>query len=280
MGLSPAAVLYDASGNPVAVTLDGTVYKLETLGKLRSVDGTIINPAKEDGNLQTLAGKDFATDARLELVRSILSNIKDTDGIRKIVDPLPVGNNLLGQVKITDGTFTAAVTPANKLRVDTGVSRVGLVSAKLTNESGSENMNVNGSLTPVIFRWSPAADFDVEGIDLTLVVEEPTINFGTTFFGIAGLTNGFLVEVKSNDVISTIVNAKYTRDFFHVSAPGGLDLYVASPDIMKVTISLSGIIFKKAGTYPTDDFVRVTVRDRLSNLNYIVGSFKGTKVSY
>lgn len=66
MGLSPAAILADASGNQVGIILDGTVYRLQTVGKLLNVAGTQINPATED----------------------TLALIKDTAGIKKITDPV------------------------------------------------------------------------------------------------------------------------------------------------------------------------------------------------
>lgn len=77
-GLSPAAVLVDEDGNPVEVTLDGSVYKIEVLAKSRKADGTVVNPATED----------------------TLSLIKNTDGVKKITDPLPAGDNNIGNVDI------------------------------------------------------------------------------------------------------------------------------------------------------------------------------------
>ena len=66
MAKSPVSILYDESGNPVGVVLDGSIYRLQVQTKVVRVDGEQINPATEE----TLAA------------------IKDTDGIKKIVDPL------------------------------------------------------------------------------------------------------------------------------------------------------------------------------------------------
>lgn len=336
--LSPAAVLYDVSGNPVAVTLDGSVYKLETFGKLRRADGTVVNPATEDGNLASikaktdaiptdpakesgklttidghldvnlstraletggnlaaLAGKDFSTqttlaalltafnaedfasETKLELVRAIVASIKDADGIKKITDALPVGDNIVGRIKISDGSEVAAVTPSLRLRVDPRSVAKGLVYTRLTSGGGSEALNINGSGTPVVFTWNPG-DADVEGMELVIVAEEPTIAFGTTFFGVTGLANGFLIEGKSEDVAFPLGNAQYTRDFFHLAPSGGIDLYAASPDIMRVMISLSGLVFKKSGTYISPDYIRITVRDNISSLNYLKAEIHGIKI--
>lgn len=77
------AVLYDDSGNAVAVVLDGSVYRLETVGKVLNASGAQINPATQE----TLAA------------------IKDTDGVKKIVDALPAGANEIG--KVAQGTKAA-----------------------------------------------------------------------------------------------------------------------------------------------------------------------------
>lgn len=73
-------ILYDGSGNPVKITQDGSDYKIEVLSKTRNASGTIINPATQE----------------------TLVAIKDTDGIKKIVDALPAGTNEIG--KVAQGT--------------------------------------------------------------------------------------------------------------------------------------------------------------------------------
>lgn len=83
MAKNPAIILYDAEGHPVSVVADGGVYRLASVGKLLDVDGNIITPAK-DGSVTSLG--------------TILTAIKDTAGIKKIVDPLPAGTNTLGKV--------------------------------------------------------------------------------------------------------------------------------------------------------------------------------------
>ncbi len=77
MGLSPAAVLYDASGNPITVVSDGGDYRLAGVNKVVNASGSQINPATQE----------------------TLALIKDTDGIKKIVDALPAGSNEIGRVR-------------------------------------------------------------------------------------------------------------------------------------------------------------------------------------
>ena len=85
-----ARVLFDENGNAIKVTLDGSDYKYEFLGKLRNAAGTIVNPATED----TLS----SADTKLGTIDGVLDSIKDTDGIKKITDELPAGTQEIGSV--------------------------------------------------------------------------------------------------------------------------------------------------------------------------------------
>ncbi len=66
--------ILDDDGNEVAVILDGSVYRLQTLGKLINSSDTIIDPATE-GTLVT-------ADGRLATIDSTLDAIKDTTGAK------------------------------------------------------------------------------------------------------------------------------------------------------------------------------------------------------
>lgn len=87
--LSPASILYDVAGNAVGVIQDGSVYLLAVTSKIRNAEGSTVNPATEDtldlvktktdnldvalstrakedgGRLESLDGKDFATETTL-----------------------------------------------------------------------------------------------------------------------------------------------------------------------------------------------------------------------
>src|SRR5512147_2136973 len=98
MSDSPASVLVDpADGASLKVVTDGSDRKLDITTKVRKSDGTIVNPATED----------------------TLALIKTTDGIKKIVDPLPAGTNNIGDVDI------ASALPAG----DNNIGNVDIASA-------------------------------------------------------------------------------------------------------------------------------------------------------
>jgi hypothetical protein len=65
--LSPASILYDAEGHPVGVVLDGALYRLQVEAKLAT-------------------GHGLATEATLAAIR-------DTDGIKKITDPIALSGD-------------------------------------------------------------------------------------------------------------------------------------------------------------------------------------------
>lgn len=112
--------LVDNSGNVIGVVLDGAVYRLRTESKIvRASDGAQINPATQE----TLAA------------------IKDTDGIKKIVDALPAGTNNIGDVdlassipagsneigKVAQGTKAAAANAWPLYIVDSSGNTVGVI---------------------------------------------------------------------------------------------------------------------------------------------------------
>ncbi len=136
-----ARVLVDVSGNAFSSVLDGAIRRLQVATKiLRASDGAQINPAAEDGNLATLTGKDFATQTTLAAIKAktdnipsdpsreggkltaleaLITAIKDTDGIKKIVESLPAGDDILGKLKLIDrdGAHIARVLEDGRLTV-------------------------------------------------------------------------------------------------------------------------------------------------------------------
>lgn len=125
-GLSPAAILYDAAGNPVSIVEDGGVYRLSGLTKVLSSGGSQIDPATE-GTLSSRASEATLAlaDGRLATIDSVLDAIKDTDGVKKITDPLPAGTNEIG--KVGQGSRAAAGAGWPQYIVDASGHAVGLV---------------------------------------------------------------------------------------------------------------------------------------------------------
>jgi hypothetical protein len=291
----------DDSGNVQVLSFDGS--ELETTGKSKNVAGTEINPATED-TLATLAtetkleavrallasldGKDYATqttlaallvdtgqiETLLTTIDGVLDSIKDTDGIKKITDPLPAGTNNIGKIVLTDGTYDVDVSSSGRLAVAISTDAKGVVNEYLE-YSGSIDM----ATTPTKqFVWNPGSTHDVEGASLVFVIEDATIRFGDKFGGISALSNGVLVEVKASDASYTLANVQRTREFLQLADSGGFEVYSATPDALKASLSLEGFVFRKSGTYANPDYVRVTIQDNLGGLSFMSALFKGREV--
>lgn len=180
------------------------------------------------------------------------------------------GNPTIVTVKGGASSNLASVNNANRLLVDAQISSAGAgaINEFLLNGTSPE-MAVDGETTPVVFEWTPGATYDVETTGLSLVVEDGSLKFGEYFMGEDTLPNGVLIEIKSNDVVYQIANLKRTREILQETAPGGFDLFVASPNVVRGYFGIGGLILKKAGTFTTDDYVRLTVRDDLSKLDHM-----------
>lgn len=105
MGLSPASILYNSDGSSaLKTTQDGSDWKLELLSKIRNAAGTIISPA---------------TETTVAAVETLLTAIKNTDGIKKIVDALPIGSNVIGKIILRNPSNTLDLgDDTNPLRID------------------------------------------------------------------------------------------------------------------------------------------------------------------
>lgn len=168
---------------------------------------------------------------------------------------------------------------ANKTQTPAGVSKV--VNAALKNGSSS-NMAVNGSVTPQVFVYSTPNNFSAEVSVLSLLLEtNNSVAFGNKFVDntIATLTNGLLLEIKSDDVEFTLQNCKRTRDLVELTEGGKFDIVLGTPNFFRVQLWLpSKLKLCRQGTHPTDDFIRATVRDNLSGLQFMEIFLQGVKL--
>lgn len=135
----------------------------------------------------------------------------------------------------------------------------------------SSNMAVNGSVTPVVFLITPdtlkdrfigSARFNANGNG---------IKFGQFLSINTNLTNGILVEVKSDDIVKTFLVIKSTDDMKHLfSFPAEsfiLHIQSGRDDVTAEFNFSAPFPLRKIGTFATDDYLKVTVRDNLSTLS-------------
>jgi len=144
-------------------------------------------------------------------------------------------------------------------------------------DDASVEMAIDAESTPVVFTWNPGSK-DVYGMALVMAMEDAAIDMGDAYAGIDSLDNGVLIEIKAEDVEYEIANIKTTREYNQLAEPGSFELIVTTPDNMNVHLSLDGFTFKADGTYGSADYVRVTIRDDLSNLVHQSALFKGVEI--
>lgn len=162
-----------------------------------------------------------------------------------------------------------------------GYTAAKLIAGTLKNGSSS-NLAVNGSGTPQVFSRVPGATYDEEIGVLCLIAETSNaLAFGNKFIDstIGTLANGLLIEGKCDDVEFTWQNCKRTRDLLELASQGGMDIITGTPNVFHCHFWLPDRLrLAKQGTYPNDDYLRVTVRDDLRAFSYMEVFFQGVKL--
>lgn len=131
------------------------------------------------------------------------------------------------------------------------------------------NLRVNGSVTPVDFLINSSATKERFFTSLRFIATGNGIQFTNFLSKNSALTNGVLVTVRSNDAEVSFPAIKTTEDFasFFSRGTSDFDLFdVAGTDYFRATLSFAAPfqLFKQ-GTFSTDDFIKVTIRDDLSS---------------
>jgi hypothetical protein len=214
-----------------------------------------------------------------------LALIKDTDGIKKITDALPTGDNWIGKVKVGDGTNNASIIQDGaiyRLAVNVPVISSSSLTTNVSQllRSGSPNMNVDGSVTPAIFTKGSDATYDISLVALNIGFSTGNFDWNGAGFGDGGsLTNGLLIEATVNNGVSiTLANIKLNEDFTRIcSIPTITQAGVT--DHMLIVFNFTGTLSLKAGTA---DNIKMTVRDNLAlaarDVKYLTATVLGNLV--
>lgn len=147
---------------------------------------------------------------------------------------------------------------------------------------GSEDLNVNGSTTPVEFivPADPSKDLVVNSLIFEAFAGGIKID---KFLSLNNaLTNGILIEVKAEDEVFQFLPITTTSEFdaHFAYGPGrSFEIVFASGNDSMVTRygPDTAFIIKKQGTYASDDYIKVIVRDNLNSIakiNFIASGAK------
>lgn len=142
-----------------------------------------------------------------------------------------------------------------------------------TTGGSSHDMGINGATTPVVFKLSnnasydPTRDFIVT--ELRIEATANTITNGSDkYVGVNALTNGHLIQVRSDGALEYDENMLAMHDIFHSFSFGvgsKFDLQISSGDDVLVAVFARPFFIRKVGTFATADDIIVTVRDDLSS---------------
>lgn len=175
--------------------------------------------------------------------------------------------------------FEANFKPYANRSVDDIPSK--LIANSIKTSGGSANLAVNGSVTPVVFEYNPPTGFDVEVIALSLLFEDTTaISFGNKFVltGIGTLANGLLLELKAGDITTSPWQLmRRTRDIIEICED--FDIVTGTVNFLRAKIRLPKAMYlSRAGTFTNPDYIRLTVRDDLTSLDFAEAHFQGVKL--
>lgn len=130
----------------------------------------------------------------------------------------------------------------------------------------NNNMAINGSSTPVIFKYAPAPGEVLHVSELQIYLSDNgTIVEGGFGSGIA-LTNGMLIDSEVNSTITTFYNVQNNTDLsltFRISPERSQ--FLTDKNFIGFRVFDPAIIL----TGDNNDEFRVTIRDNLSGLNLI-----------
>ena len=177
---------------------------------------------------------------------------------------------------ILDGTVYRIAVDANITKNTTNPKVGKFISAPVLN-GGSPDMNVNGSITPMIFSLTPPINKKWVIHRLLLLIEDNAMSWNK-FGGISPLTNGVKIDYDDNAIQTDIshTNIKKNRDF--VIESYDTNIKSESTDLLSMRWT-----FKKSGTPlvmlgSTNDEFRFTINDNLTGLIYFHAIIQGYEV--
>ena len=307
-------------------TIDADTSNLDVALSTRASEATVATLATETKLeavrvlLASIDSKDFATqttlvaaDAKLATIDSVLDSIKDTDGVKKITDPLPAGTNEIGKVaqgtkgsganawpgvlydaagnvitSITDIEdpaekrlqTEARLAPGSIVNIGTGVPADpgDLVISFLTDSGGDHNMLVDGSVTPVAFTFEPPTGVTISVQEILVIFTADDFAFdGASFGPNTALANGIKVETTLDGTTTEIFNIIQNEDYLRI--PGRIPLVnnTGPKDVLGAAFQFGGLLKL---VQADGDNITITVRDDLTSvkLKYLTATVFGATI--
>lgn len=138
--------------------------------------------------------------------------------------------------------------------------------------TGSSDLRVNASLAnPQSFYIASELEKDLFVENLIFDAQANGIKFGKFLAQNSPLNNGIIVEIKSDDQITQFPLIHTTEDFKNkwaaLSGSGAafrIDVQAGSDELLAILSFPNPFIVRASGTFSTDDYVKVVIRDNTS----------------
>ena len=157
----------------------------------------------------------------------------------------------------------------------------GLFISQFEDSGGSIALNANGSNIPIKFEI-PTTNFDRAINKISIYGRDAGIKFGQFLAINQVLQNGLIIEIKSNDNVFTSLPITQTDDFRNLFCISPRDFTIdvfSNEDVFNATfVSPEPIIIRANTQFTTPDYVRITVRDNLNNVNYLEANVIGGSI--
>lgn len=157
--------------------------------------------------------------------------------------------------------------------------QIPFISNFVNDSTASKSLNVDGSSVAKTFTYSPGEGNTSALMSISCIIEDAGTTSLSNFGSISSLTNGLLIEFSISGNVYTFTNIKdnsdlctrFKRNHFGNSAistllvPAG---FGDSVDIFVGTLEMNSPIVLTGS-----DYIRMTVRDNLSNVNVLSMSY-------
>jgi len=181
------------------------------------------------------------------------------------------GNSLLSSI---DSKIPANLTVENnRLLVDPDFDVMWFVVPLLN--SGSKNMNVDGSSTPVNFSFSPSSG-KVYVKEVSFFIADSGTTSPNKFGKVAALTNGVQLQIQSKGIIYNVANIKDNSDIINTFADDPL-IPSASAGFLDTNDAYSGnLIYDRSIVLDnaTSDYIQFIIQDDVSGIDFLQANIK------
>jgi hypothetical protein len=195
----------------------------------------------------------------------------------------PIVRSILSGKSIDSNLFENINTRQGRLLVENVVvpAPIGGRFEEYAKNGVSIEMAVDGGVTPVEFIVDANATLDLVVTSLSFQAFDGAIKIDTFLGSNNEITNGLIVEIKSEDIVFQFLPIKNTTEFnslFAFGAGRAFDLIFANGDDSLVSIFApeSPFVIKKQGTYATDDYIKVIIQDDIDAVSRLRFLASGT----